>query len=106
MTKEQQLQKTKQPNAKKMSPIELANYKNFIYALQGGVCYCGCNEPIDDFHHSTYNFKNGGKDDRYLIGVSRPTHHTIHNGMDKEERVDLNERAIEKSKEIWGKYTL
>ena len=104
MTKEQQLKKTKQLNAKRMSPIELANYKNFIYARSGGMCQCGCSRELTEYHHVFFGIN---KDDRYLAAIAQhPCHYNIHHGKDVEEKKRLIEIFERVGKENWGMYTL
>ncbi len=63
-SKAAQTKKNRKVNPKKLSKTALKEYKkyvDFVCDKQDGLCFCGCGEAIQDIHHTTYNFKDGGK---------------------------------------------
>ena len=82
MTKQDQLKKNRKDNPKRLSAVELADYKNFIFAKQGGLCFCGCGREISEYHHAYFGIN---KNDKYLVGIAQnPCHYAIHHGRDIE----------------------
>ena len=75
MTKQDQLKKNRKDNPKKLSAIELADFKNFIWAKSGGKCQCNCGRDGVEFHHSKRGIY---KDDKSIILICRRCHTLIH----------------------------
>ena len=104
-SKQSQLKKNKRVNPRKMTKIGKELYQNFIYDNQGGMCFCGCGRPIDEYHHS---IRGVYKDDRSLVGISRHCHSLIHNcqykNIDETSRLTLLAKA--KGKQNWSDYIL
>jgi hypothetical protein len=98
-SKDSQLKKNKKPNPKKLSHIELTNFKNYIFSKSGGKCQCGCNRDITEYHHA----KSGiHKDDRTLTGIAQhPCHYNIHHGKDMDEKRRLIELFEKIGEENW-----
>jgi len=104
-SKQSQLNKIKRPNAKKMIAIEKRLFEEFIFEVQKGKCFCGCGRDITEYHHATFGVNRGGKDDRYLVGISQhPCHYAIHHGKDIEMKERLILLSIHKSKQLWESY--
>ena len=103
LSKEDQLKKNKKPNLKKLSPIELQLFEEFIFEKSGGLCQLCKTEPLNTYHHSRFGNMGACKDDRSLIAICQADHHEIHHGNKGIGRA-LRNLAIIIGDENWDDY--
>lgn len=105
MTKEEQLNKNRQKNPKRMSQIEKDCYTTFIDDKAKGKCQCGCGNDGVEYHHSE---QSRVYDDRSIILICRKCHSLINNMEYKniDKSTELIRIAKEQGKRNWRDYTL
>ena len=99
MTKEQQLSKNKKNNHKKLSRLELLNYKDHIIDKCYGLCQI-CGDKAHDHHHPYFGKYGADKDDRYLIALCRECHNSCH----KSKHGTTNTKAKSIATDNWRSY--
>jgi len=101
-SKADQTKKKKRVNLKKLPPIELRLFKEFIFDKADGKCQSGCNRPIDTYHHGD---RGAYKDDRTLGGICDMCHEILHFSTDSQKRKSLTVLFKSLGIENWREYS-
>lgn len=99
LSKTDQVSKNRQPNPKRMPPVEYKKYVDFINELSGGVCQMTCDRNIQDVHHTLWGNYGSTKSDFSIIAICRVCHDKCH-----KEKHGFNLKAIDIGEENYEAY--
>ena len=102
-SKKEQTKKNKAQIDSKLTASVREHYKAWLHERQGGLCFCGCERPIDEYHHARFGI---WKDDRTLIGIARDCHYAIHHGRDTERKRRLINLSQKLADVNWDDFSL
>lgn len=104
-SKEAQLKKNRKQNEKKLPPVELKAFTDFIFSISKGKCQVCKTAKIGEYHHGVYGSNGADKDDRTLVGICRKCHHAIHHARNNNSQL-LRRNAERIGRNNWTKYLL